>query len=130
MALEHIRLAQQAKEQLVKLKRSTGIKNWNILCRWGFCLSLADSKIPPKARIPADSSVEMSWKVFGGSYQNVYLALLKQRCQKDGLGTSEEVLTSQFRAHLHRGVSYLASHRELKDISSLLRIALSECSGG
>ncbi|MGH9941519.1 MAG: DndE family protein [Pyrinomonadaceae bacterium] len=33
MAIEHIRLSQQAKEQLIKLKRTTGIQHWNVLCR-------------------------------------------------------------------------------------------------
>jgi hypothetical protein len=45
----------------------------------------------------ADSNVEMTWQVFGGEAQELYLALLKERCQGDGLGTSEEVLNRQFR---------------------------------
>lgn len=119
--VEHIRLSQQAKDQLLKLKRKTGIQNWNVLCRWAFCISLAEPGVPPTAKIPADSSVEMTWKVFGGTYADVYLALLKQRCQQDNLGTSDEVLASQFRLHLHRGIGYLAADRQLPSISSLLR---------
>ena len=38
MSLEHIRIAERAKDQLAKLKRSTGIPHWNVLCRWGFCV--------------------------------------------------------------------------------------------
>ena len=34
MAIEHIRVSQHAKDQLIRLKRVTGIKNWNVLCRW------------------------------------------------------------------------------------------------
>ena len=34
MAIEHIRLSQHAKDQLIKLKRVTGIDHWNELCRW------------------------------------------------------------------------------------------------
>ena len=121
MPVEHIRLSQKAKNQLIQLKRKTGIKNWNILCRWGFCLSLVDSTVPPTAKIPADSSVEMSWKVFAGAYQDIYVALLKQRCQSDGLGTSEEILSNQFRLHLHRGISYLAGDKSIRNISSLIK---------
>jgi len=65
-AIDHIRLSQQAKDQLIKLKRVTGIEHWNVLCRWALCVSLAESSIPPAAKIPSDSNVEMSWKVFGG----------------------------------------------------------------
>lgn len=89
MLIEHIRLSQQAKEQLVKLKRTTGIQNWNVLCRWAFCLSLAEPSVPTHAKIPADSTVEMTWRVFGGAYYELYFALLKERCRHDNLGTSD-----------------------------------------
>lgn len=119
--IEHIRLSQQARDQLVKMKRITGIAHWNVLCRWAFCISLAEPTIPPSAKIPADSSVEMSWRVFGGVHQDLYLALLKERCQRDGIGTSNEALATQFRLHLHRGIGYLAADRDIKDISGLLK---------
>lgn len=121
MSIEYIRLSQQAKDQLVRLKRRTRIQNWNVLCRWAFCASLAEPTIPPPAKIAADSSIEMSWKVFGGTYHDIYLALLKERCQRDGLGTSNDVLSTQFRLHLHRGIGYLVADRRIKDISSLLK---------
>lgn len=122
MSIEHIRLSQQAKDQLVRLKRRTGIQNWNVLCRWAFCVSLAEPTIPPPAKFATDSSIEMSWKIFGGTYYDIYLALLKERCQRDGLGTNNDVLATQFRLHLHRGVGYLAADRRIKDIASLLRL--------
>jgi DNA sulfur modification protein DndE len=121
MPIEYIHLSQQGKDQLVKLKRSTKIQNWNVLCRWAFCVSLAEPSVPPQAKIPSDSSVEITWKVFGGPYADIYLALLKQRCQRDGLGTSDEVLAMQFRLHLHRGIGYLAADRRIKSISDLLK---------
>ncbi len=120
MSLDYIRISEQAKDQLITLKRRTGITQWNILCRWAFCASLAEPHVPPDGRIPADSSVEMSWKVFGGAYHELYAALLKERCKRDGLGTSEEVLATQFRNHLHRGIGYLFGDRTLKDIVALV----------
>lgn len=123
MALDHIKLSEKAKDQLVKLKRVTGIPHWNILCRWAFCTSLAEPTIPSPTKIPADSSVEMTWKIFGGSYEEVYLALLRQRCEADGLGASDEVLSVQFRLHLHRGIGHLAAEKSLKSIADLCRHA-------
>lgn len=120
MAIEHIRMSMQAREQLIRLKRHTGIEHWNVLCRWGFCHSLADPHVPPPAKIPADSNVEMSWRVFGGRHADVYMALLKARCLKDGLPVDDDTLAQQFRLHLHRGVATLASDRELRDIRHLL----------
>jgi DNA sulfur modification protein DndE len=100
-----------------------GSQHWNVLCRWAFCTSLAEPTIPSPTKIPADSSVEMTWKVFGGSYEELYLALLRQRCQQDGLGITDEVLSTQFRLHLHRGIAYLAAEKRLKTIADLVRHA-------
>lgn len=120
MAIEHIRLSQQGKDQLVKLKRVTGIEHWNILCRWALCVSLAEQSVPPNSKIPADSNVEMSWKVFGGRYADLYIALMKERCVRDGFGCDPEVVAQQFRLHLHRGISYLAGNRELRKVDDLI----------
>jgi DNA sulfur modification protein DndE len=120
MSLDHIRLSTQAREQLIRLKRATGIKNWNVLCRWALCVSLADSSLPTDKKIVTDSTVEMSWRVFGGAYQEVYLALLKQRSKQDLQDTSSEALAHVLRLHLHRGIAQLASDRSIKSISSLL----------
>ena len=118
--IETIRLSQRAKDQLIGLKRHTGIKNWNVLCRWAVCVSLAEEAPPPAARIPTDSSVEMTWRVFGGECHELYLALIRQRCHDDGLGTDDETVATQFRLHLHRGVGYLAGLRRLRSIDALV----------
>lgn len=120
MTIEHIRLSKQAREQLIRLKRHTGIEHWNILCRWAFCRSLAEKSVPPPAKIPADSNVEMSWRVFGGRHADLYLALLKQRCVVDGIPVNDEELAMQFRLHLHRGIAYLANDRRIRDIGGLI----------
>jgi DNA sulfur modification protein DndE len=124
MSIDHIRLSQQAKDQLIKLKRVTGIEHWNILCRWALCVSLAEDSVPPPAKISADSNVEMSWKVFGGRYADLYLALMKERCLHDGLGTDPETLAQQFRLHLHRGISYLFANKRLRKIDDLIGLSL------
>lgn len=115
MSLEHIRLSKQAREQLIRLKRHTGIEHWNVLCRWAFCRSLAEPNVPPPSRIPADSNVEMSWRVFGGRNHEIYLALLKERCLRDGFKLDDETLDGQFRLHLHRGIAYLAGDKRIRD---------------
>lgn len=119
--IEHIKLSQFARDQLVVLKRRTGVANWNVLCRWAFCASLAEPSVPPDAKIAADSNVEMSWRVFGGPYEEVYLALLRQRCYQDGLGVESDVLAQQFRLHLHRGIGYLAGNRSVRSIADMFK---------
>lgn len=123
MAVEHIRLSKQAREQLIRLKRHTGIEHWNVLCRWAFCRSLAEPTAPPPSKIPADSNVEMSWRVFGGRHADLYLALLRARCMRDGIELSDEGLAMEFRLHLHRGIAYLANDRDVRDIGAMMRLA-------
>lgn len=123
MFIDSIRLSQKAKDQLIKVKRHTGIQQWNVLCRWAFCLSLRESSIPPEIRVPADSNVEMTWRVFGGRHHELYAALLRQRCWRDGLATDDETLAHQFRLHLHRGIGYLFGIRNLRSIAGLVRLA-------
>ena len=76
--------------------------------------------------IPSDSNVEMSWQVFGGEWQEFYLALLKERCLQDGAELSDESLGMQFRLHLHRGIGYLAAPQSIRSISDLVRLAVEE----
>jgi DNA sulfur modification protein DndE len=124
MSLDHIRVSQQAREQLIRLKRRTGIKHWNVLCRWAFCASLAEPSPPAVTKIPADSTVEMTWKTFGGAHADLHLALLKQRCHQDGLRTDDDTLATQLRLHLHRGIGYLAGDQQLTSIQRLVEHAL------
>lgn len=122
MIEKRIILSNQAKDQLARLKGKTGIKNWNVLCRWALCYSLQESSVPPLMDIPADSNVEMSWETFAGEYHELYAALIVQRCINDGLGTDPETLAQQFRLHLHRGISYLATPNFIKSGIGLLTL--------
>ncbi len=121
MSIKQIRLSSQAKDQLIRLKTRTGIDQWNILCRWAFCLSLAEPTPPTPIDIPTDSNVEMTWHVFAGECHELYLAVLKERCARQGMDTFPETLNRQFRLHLHRGISYLATPNKIRSISDLVR---------
>jgi DNA sulfur modification protein DndE len=126
MSIKQFKLSAQARDQLIRLKTRTGIGQWNILCRWAFCLSLWQPTPPTPIDLPSDSNVEMTWQVFGGEAHEVYLALLKERCVRDGLATSDEVLLRQFRLHLHRGISHLATPHAIRSISDLVRLAVDQ----
>lgn len=122
MPVEHIKVSQTARDQLVTLKRRTGITHWNELCRWAFCRSLAEPTVPPNAKIPADSSVEIEWRTFAGTCGDLLWGLLRHRCHADGLPLDEETLAQQFRLHLHRGIGYLAGDKDLRDIADLVTL--------
>jgi DNA sulfur modification protein DndE len=117
--IERIQLSQQARIQLLKLKRATGIERLDVLCRWAFCTSLAEPAVPADARLSGDGKLEMSWQVFGGPHHQLYAALLEARCRRDGLATDEETLGTQLRLHLHRGIGYLFAGRRIRRIGDL-----------
>ena len=109
MAVETIRLVESDRDILVRLKRTTRIRNWNILCRWAFCLSLADesqTSVDPQGQ---DSGVEMTWLIFGGQHADAYWALLIQRMVNDGLSVDDDNLQRYFYRHLHRGIGSLVN---------------------
>lgn len=122
MLIENVQVSQRAKEQLTKLKAWTGIQNWNVLCRWALCVSLGEKSAPAVERIVADSSVQMAWKTFAGAHQDIYIALIRERCRQDGLATDDETVVTQFKLHLHRGIAYLAGDRRLREPGGLLNV--------
>lgn len=118
--VDRVRISQAGKDQLIKLKRITKIDQWNILCRWAFCLSLSEATIPSPIQIPTDSNLEMTWQVFSGEVSDLLVVLLKQRCNRDGVIIDQETLASQFKLHLHRGIGYLSANPDLISIQELI----------
>ncbi|WP_338767809.1 DNA sulfur modification protein DndE [Nocardia vulneris] len=128
MGIEHIRLSQTARDQLITLKRRTGIAHWNVLCRWALCRSLAEPGPPPIVKLTFDSNVEMNWRTFGGDIGDVLWSLVRLRCYQDGLGLDEEAVAQQFRLHLHRGIGYLVGDPRVTDAAGLASIGLTKSS--
>ena len=124
MIIKQVRLSQQAKDQLSRLKGKTGIRNWNILCRWALCYSLAEGTIPADIPIVSDSNLEMSWYTFGGDYYEVYEALVKAWCINMGLPIDNATVTKYFRLNLERGIAHLCGTGFIKNIDDLLNLAV------
>ena len=122
--IDRIKVSQKGKEELSKLKRTTKIENWNILCRWAFCRSLADSSKPPVFVIPQDSNLEMSWQTFGGEIADILHYLLVVRCYQDGLTLDQETFNQQFKLHLHRGITYLLNDPNVQSLEELLSLGI------
>ena len=122
MSIDNIKLSQTARDQLVQLKRRTGVNQWNVLSRWGLCLSLAEDTPPRHQSIPADSSVEMTWHTFGGQQDEIYQSLIRDHYHKEEFKELSHL--DHFRMHLHRGIGYLAGDVRGKTIAGLLQIAV------
>lgn len=124
MIMRQIRLSNRAKERLSRLKGKTGIKNWNVLCRWAYCYSLKENTIPTPENIDGDSNVEMSWYTFAGEYSELYEALIIAWCKKMNIPTDNETMAKYIKMHIERGISYLSGTNFIKELDDLLRLGV------
>lgn len=124
MIVKQIRVSQQAKDQLSRLKAKTGIKNWNVLCRWALAYSLSEKTVPTDLPVANDSNLEMSWLTFGSDYYEIYEALMKAWCLRSGLPTDDDTLAKYFRLNLERGIAHLCGTGFIKSIDDLLELAV------
>ena len=114
--LESIRVSARSREILITLKRKTSIANWNIICRWAFCDSLANPNRPVSASGSTESNVEMSWETFAGGFSEMLLAAFYKRAAKDGIPIERHEEARYFRSHLERGISQLQNVKSLPDL--------------
>lgn len=119
MKLTRVRFCEEADQRLRQLKARTTLTP-NLLCRVGFCLSLAEPMIPQVEQYPEDSQREISRYTLTGQYDAFFLALLRERCIKDGLLAEDPVFEEQFRAHMNRGVLLL--YQRVKSLPDLCKL--------
>jgi DNA sulfur modification protein DndE len=116
MKLTKLRLTKDASNRLRFLAGKTGLTP-NLLCRLGFCLSLAEQSVPDPKEFPEEDR-EFNRYTLLGEYDTLFIALLRERCINDGL--PEEVLPGLFRAHMNRGILLLQQRvRGLADFGVL-----------
>jgi DNA sulfur modification protein DndE len=113
MRINKIRLTKDASERLKQIKGRTGLTP-NILARFGLCLSLSEPAIPNPEQYPEEDR-EFNRYTLLGEWDDLYVALLRQRLAKDNL--PQEQLEGQFRAHVNRGIVALSGFA--KSISAL-----------
>lgn len=126
MIIKQIKLSNVSKDRLGRLKGKTGIKNWNVLCRWALCYSLSENTMPTDLPIIADSNVEMSWYTFGGECSDIYDALMIAWCKKMNLPTDEETISKYFKLHLERGIAHLSGTNFIKNLDDLVHLVIGE----
>lgn len=124
MILRQIRLSNRAKERLSRLKGKTGIKNWNVLCRWAYCYSLKENTIPTPEAIDGDSNLEMSWYTFAGEYSELYEALIIAWCKRKNIPLDNDTMAKYIKMHIERGIAYLSGTNFIKNLDDLLKLGV------
>lgn len=123
---ETVRLGNDTKTHLSTLKRRTGIENWNTLCRWAFCLSLADPAPVRELVEHGLGAVEMTWRTFTGDEEPIYRALLIDRSEREHGSLDRDKVAITLRQHIARGTARLVSRRDWKGIGEFLRLVETE----
>ncbi len=117
MKLTKLRLTKEASNRLRFLAGKTGVTP-NLLCRMGFCLSLAEPSLPNPDDYPEEDR-EFNRYTLLGEYDPLFVSLLKERCRQDGVDLSK--LSDYFRAHMNRGIVLLQGRvRSVGDIAQLI----------
>ena len=116
-----LKFGEEASKRLIQLKARTGLTP-NLLARIGFCMSLNDPTPPNPEHYLPDSDREIDRHTLTGAWDALFIALIKERCRRDGF--DEEALSTQFKAHMNRGVLLLDKRvRNLADLALVLPLA-------
>jgi len=119
--VERIRLTNQEKGLLTRMKASTGLDNWNIFARWAFCYSLSmEDKISVRQDEESSFGIEMTWMVFAGKNFKIYQDLLVQECLDLDLKPNKSNLNKVMRAHLSNGIKKMYS--QVSSLDDFLRL--------
>src|SRR5215813_6243753 len=116
MKLTKLRLSKEASNRLRFVAGRTDLTP-NLLCRIGFCLSLAEPLLPNPGDYPEEER-EFNRYTLLGEYDDFFVALLTQRCHQDGIDLGR--LPEYFRAHINRGVMLLQGR--LKNVGDLAEL--------
>lgn len=108
--IERVKLTATAKQQLVTLKRRTGIEHNNVICRHALMTSLGSDLPPPMEALNFNGGLEIDWKVFAGDAADTYLNLLAVKAKQDKGEVTQETVRATLTTHVHRGLSLLVSN--------------------
>lgn len=108
--IDRVKLTATAKQQLITLKRRTGIDHYNVICRHALATSLANDKPLPLEAFSFAGGIEIDWKVFAGEASDTYLNLLALRSMRDKGDANADSVRATLTSHVHRGLSLLVSN--------------------
>lgn len=114
MPLSRIYVGEEVDNKLRLMKARTGLTP-NLLCRLGFCISLAEPGIPDPG-LYAGQAREFNRYTLTGEWDLFFFALIRERLIQDNLDVKKD-LEAQFNAHLSRGVMLLS--QRLKNVEDL-----------
>lgn len=118
--IDLLRTSANVRNSLTRIKTITGIPNWNIICRWAFCLSLKQTSLPREVDEKLDG-IEIDYDILVGKNKSIYTQLLINNLISHKVEIDRKNLTKYLYAHVNRGVNIIYTNK-LKDISGLFKL--------
>ena len=118
--IDLLRTSANVRNSLTRIKTITGIPNWNIICRWAFCLSLKQTSLPREVDEKLDG-IEIDYDTLVGKNKSIYTQLLINNLISHKAEIDKKNLTKYLYAHVNRGVNIIYTNK-LKDISGLMNL--------
>jgi DNA sulfur modification protein DndE len=118
--IDLLRTSANVRNSLTRIKTITGIPNWNIICRWAFCLSLKQTSLPREVDEKLDG-IEIDYDTLVGKNKSIYTQLLINNLISHKVEIDKKNLTKYLYAHVNRGVNIIYTNK-LKDISGLFKL--------
>ena len=129
MTFNRLYIGEDVDLRLRNLKGRTGLTP-NLLCRLGFCLSLAEQGIPDPHLYAEGQVREFNRYTLTGQWDVFFFALLRERLVQDGLDPEAD-LEAYFKAHLSRGVLMLYQRlKSLEDLAEMVTEAQRRMNNG
>ncbi len=113
-----VRISARGREILIKLKRYTGIGQWNTLCRIAYCYSIAIATEPTQAPEKGDIALEIEWPTFAGPIKAELAALTIGRAATADVAPQD--ISKYVRGHLERGLSAIQNVRSAEELVLLV----------
>ena len=118
--IDLLRTSANVRNSLTRIKTITGIPNWNIICRWAFCLSLKQTSLPREVDEKLDG-IEIDYDTLVGKNKSIYTQLLINNLASHKVEIDKKNLTKYLYAHVNRGVNIIYTNK-IKDISGLMSL--------
>jgi len=118
--IDLLRTSASVRNSLTRIKTITGIPNWNIICRWAFCLSLKQTSLPREVDEKLDG-IEIDYDTLVGKNKSIYTQLLINNLVSHKVEIDKKNLTKYLYAHVNRGVNIIYTNK-IKDISGLMSL--------
>jgi DNA sulfur modification protein DndE len=121
-AIDNVKICEKDKEILIKIKKNTGIDQWNVLCRIAFLLT-----VQKKYKFASNygvSKIDLDWKTFSGKYDEILKLLIDYSAKEVSL--SGEKIQSHSK-YLEKKISLgISEMKKVKNVLDICKICINK----